>query len=60
MDELHVMSSLNHPNVVELFAANVKPPKMLFIMELCDRSLYQLLHLTTVRGWGGVRGRGGA
>ena len=46
MDELHVMSSLNHPNVVELFAANVKPPKMLFIMELCDRSLYQLLHLT--------------
>lgn len=46
MDELHVMSSLKHPNVVELFAANVKPPKMLFIMELCDRSLYQLLHLT--------------
>ena len=47
MDELHVMSSLHHPNVVELFAANVTPPKMLFIMELCDRSLYQLLHLTS-------------
>ena len=47
MDELHVMSSLRHPNVVELFAVNVKPPKLFFIMELCDRSLYQLLHLTT-------------
>jgi serine/threonine protein kinase len=46
MDELHVMSSLSHPNIVELFAVNVKPPKLFFIMELCDRSLYQLLHLT--------------
>ena len=46
MDELHVMSSLSHPNVVELFAVNIKPPKLFFIMELCDRSLYQLLHLT--------------
>lgn len=45
MDELHVMSSLSHPNVVELFAVNIKPPKLFFIMELCDRSLYQLLHL---------------
>ena len=46
MDELHVMSSLSHPNVVELFAANTRPPKLVIVMELCDRSLYQLLHRT--------------
>ena len=46
MDELHVMSALSHPNVVELFAANTRPPKLVIVMELCDRSLYQLLHQT--------------
>jgi tRNA A-37 threonylcarbamoyl transferase component Bud32 len=46
MDELHVMSALCHPNVVELFAANTRPPKLVIVMELCDRSLYQLLHQT--------------
>ena len=44
MDELHVMSSLAHPNIVDLYAANTRPPKLLIVMELCDRSLYQLLH----------------
>ena len=49
MDELHVMSALRHPNVVELFAANTRPPKLVIVMELCDRSLYQLLHQTKER-----------
>ena len=46
MDELHVMSALSHPNIVELLAANTKPPKLVIVMELCDRSLAQLLHQT--------------
>ena len=47
MDELHVMSSLSHPNCVDLYAANTRPPKLVIVMELCDRSLYQFLHQTT-------------
>jgi serine/threonine protein kinase len=46
MDELHVMSSLSHPNCVDLYAANTRPPKLVIVMELCDRSLYQFLHQT--------------
>jgi tRNA A-37 threonylcarbamoyl transferase component Bud32 len=46
MDELHVMSSLSHPNCVNLMAANTRPPKLVIVMELCDRSMYQFLHQT--------------
>jgi len=46
MDELHVMSSLSHPNCVDLYAANTRPPKLVIVMELCDRSMYQFLHQT--------------
>eukprot|EP00949_MAST-11_sp_MAST-11-sp1_P001298 g1298.t1 len=46
MDELHVMGSLAHPGIVNVLGANITPPKLFIVMELCDRSLYQFLHLT--------------
>ena len=46
MDELHVMGSLAHPSIVRVLGANITPPKLFIVMELCDRSLYQFLHLT--------------
>jgi len=47
MDELLVMSRLQHPHIVQLLGACVEPPKLFFVMELCSMSLFQLLHLTT-------------
>ena len=44
MDELFVMSKLSHPNVVDFYGACLKPPDLCFIMELCDCSLYDILH----------------
>ena len=44
MDELLVMNQLVHPNVVELLGACIEPPKMIFVMERCDTSLYATLH----------------
>lgn len=47
MDELHAMRSLDHPNVVKFLGACCKPPKLCFVMELLDMSLYELLHKST-------------
>lgn len=44
MDELHAMRMLHHPNVVKFLGACCKPPKLCFVMELLDQSLYELLH----------------
>lgn len=44
MDELHSMRMLDHPNVVKFIGACCKPPKLCFVMELLDTSLYELLH----------------
>ena len=44
MDELLVMGQLTHPNVVELLGACIEPPKMVFVMERCDASLFATLH----------------
>jgi len=45
MDELLVMSELKHPNIVTFIGACMEPPKdMWFCMELCDRSLNEIIH----------------
>ena len=43
-DELQVMAELRHPNVVALLGASMTPPKLFFVMELCKRSLFDLVH----------------
>ena len=35
---------LDHRNVVKFLGACCKPPKLCFVMELLDTSLYELLH----------------
>lgn len=50
MDELLVMSELKHRNVVTFYGACMEPPRHFFVMELCDRSLYELLHGSSKRG----------
>ena len=38
-------SHIDHPNIVKLHGACAKPPRMCFVMELCHRSVFQLLHM---------------
>lgn len=45
LDELLVMSKLNHSNIVKFLGASMTPPNLCFIMELCDCSLFQILHV---------------
>jgi serine/threonine protein kinase len=45
MDELLVMSKVKHANIVAFLGACMTPPNLCFIMELCECSLYQLLHV---------------
>ncbi|KAJ8599583.1 hypothetical protein CTAYLR_004686 [Chrysophaeum taylorii] len=47
MDEVLVMSQLRHPNVVTFLGANMTPPNLFFVMELCERSLFEVLHRTS-------------
>lgn len=49
MNELLVMSKLNHSNIVRFLGACMTPPNLCFIMELCDTSLFQLIHVDRVR-----------
>jgi len=35
---------LDHPNIVKFLGACCKPPKLCFVMELLEVSLYELLH----------------
>lgn len=49
MNELHCMRRLDHPNIVKFLGACVTPPKMCIAMELCDFSLFHLLHDTRTR-----------
>jgi serine/threonine-protein kinase CTR1 len=46
MDELLIMSQLDHPNIVKLYGASMKAPNLCIVMELCEMSLFQLLHNT--------------
>lgn len=49
MDELLVMSKLEHSNIVKFLGACMTPPNLCFIMELCDTSLFNLLHMEKAR-----------
>jgi serine/threonine protein kinase len=49
MDELLVMSRVSHSNVVKFLGACMTPPNLCFIMELCETSLFNLLHVDRVR-----------
>ncbi|CAM9591456.1 unnamed protein product [Scytosiphon promiscuus] len=43
-DEVLVLSQLRHPNIVHFFGACLDPPHLFFVMELCQGSLFDLLH----------------
>ncbi len=49
MDELLVMSKVKHSNIVKFMGACMVPPNLCFIMELCECSVYQLLHVDKVQ-----------
>ena len=44
MDELLVMSKVKHSNIVQFLGACMTPPNLCFVMEMCNCSLYNLLH----------------
>jgi len=48
MDELLVMSKVKHSNIVEFKGACMTPPNLCFVMEICECSLYSLLHVDRV------------
>lgn len=45
MDELLVMSKMKHANVVTFLGACMTPPNWCFVMELCETSLFNVLHV---------------
>ena len=44
LDELLIMSKLNHSNIVSFMGASMIPPNLCFVMELCEDSLYEQIH----------------
>lgn len=42
--EINMLKMLNHPNIVRFIAANEEPPDMYIALELCELSLFQILH----------------
>ena len=44
LDELLIMSRLKHSNIVSFIGACMTPPNLCFVMELCETSLFSLLH----------------
>lgn len=45
MDELLVMSKVKHSNIVKFMGACMTPPNLCFVMELCDGSLFNYIHV---------------
>lgn len=45
MDELLVMSKVNHSNIVAFLGASMIAPNYFFVMELCDKSVFEILHV---------------
>jgi serine/threonine protein kinase len=45
MDELIVMSKVKHSNIVDFKGACMTPPNFLFVMEMCECSLHDILHV---------------
>lgn len=48
LDELLVMSKVKHSNIVSFLGACMTPPDLCFVMELCEDSLFQLLHVQRI------------
>lgn len=44
MDELLVMSRVKHSNIVKFLGACMTPPNLFFVMEMCNGSLFDVLH----------------
>lgn len=49
MDELLVMSKVKHSNIVTFMGACMTPPNLCFVMEICECSLDQILHVDRTR-----------
>lgn len=45
MDELLVMSKVKHSNIVSFLGACMTPPNLCFVMELCEKSVFEILHI---------------
>jgi serine/threonine protein kinase len=50
LDELLVMASLKHANVVEFIGGCVDPPDLFFVMERCEGSLHRVVHGSKAEG----------
>ena len=48
LDELLVMSKVKHSNIVSFMGACMTSPHLFFMMELCENSLYNILHVDRV------------
>lgn len=49
MDELLVLSKVKHTNIVQFLGACMTPPNLCFVMEMCQASLFNLIHVERVR-----------
>ena len=49
MDELLIMSRVDHSNIVKFLGASMTPPNLCFVMEICECSLHHLLHVERIR-----------
>ncbi len=49
MDELLVMSKVKHSNIVKFMGACMVPPNLCFVMELCECSVYHMMHVEKVQ-----------
>lgn len=45
MDELLVMSRVKHSNIVTFLGACMTPPNLCFVMEMCEGSLFDMIHV---------------
>ena len=49
MDELLVLSKVKHSNIVTFLGACMTPPNLCFVMEMCETSLFNLIHVQKAR-----------
>ena len=44
VNEVRIMSQVNHKHIVRLVGACLKPPNMCMVMQLCSITLFSYLH----------------